>query len=147
MTSNKYPPVTDKKKSSYRHFCQTLSKLSFIKIRLWVSWGKDGTCMVSLCTRDETDKRAKSHVGFVVDKMALGQVFSEYFGFPCQSSFHQFLHNHHRLPSGAGTICQEWPQYQKSRDEGSGHRQQSVPKLCDEHTGLRMLPLHLNKCF
>jgi hypothetical protein len=33
-------------------------------------------------------------VGFVVDKMALGQVFSEYFGFPCQSSFHQLLHNH-----------------------------------------------------
>jgi hypothetical protein len=29
-------------------------------------------------------------VGFVVDKVALGQVFSEYFGFPCQSSFHQF---------------------------------------------------------
>jgi hypothetical protein len=33
------------------------------------------------------------HVGFVVDKAALGQVFSEYFGFPCQS-FHQFLHHH-----------------------------------------------------
>jgi hypothetical protein len=31
-------------------------------------------------------------VGFVVDKVALGQVFSEYFGFPCQSPFHQFLH-------------------------------------------------------
>jgi hypothetical protein len=28
-------------------------------------------------------------VGFVVDKVALGQVFSEYFGFPCQFSFHQ----------------------------------------------------------
>jgi hypothetical protein len=28
---------------------------------------------------------------FVVDKVALGQVFSEYFGFPCQSSFHQLL--------------------------------------------------------
>jgi hypothetical protein len=27
-------------------------------------------------------------VGFVVNKVALGQVFSEYFGFPCQSSFH-----------------------------------------------------------
>jgi hypothetical protein len=27
------------------------------------------------------------HVGFVVDKAALGQVFSEYFGFPWQSSF------------------------------------------------------------
>jgi hypothetical protein len=34
-------------------------------------------------------------VGFVVDKVALGLVFSEYFGFPCQSSFHHFLHNHH----------------------------------------------------
>jgi hypothetical protein len=33
-------------------------------------------------------------VGFVVDKVALGQVFCEYFGFPCQSSFHQLLHNH-----------------------------------------------------
>jgi hypothetical protein len=34
------------------------------------------------------------HVGFVVDKAALGQVFSEYFGFSCQSLFHQFLHHH-----------------------------------------------------
>jgi hypothetical protein len=33
------------------------------------------------------------HVGFVVDKAALGQIFSEYFGFPCQS-FHRFLHYH-----------------------------------------------------
>jgi hypothetical protein len=30
---------------------------------------------------------------FVVDKVALGQVFSEHFGFPCQSSFHQILHH------------------------------------------------------
>jgi hypothetical protein len=28
-------------------------------------------------------------VEFVVDKVALEQVFSEYFGFPCQSSFHR----------------------------------------------------------
>jgi hypothetical protein len=33
-------------------------------------------------------------VGFVVDKVALGQVFSEYLGFPCHSSFHQILHPH-----------------------------------------------------
>jgi hypothetical protein len=33
-------------------------------------------------------------VGFVVDKVSLGQVFSEYFGFPFQSSFHQILHHH-----------------------------------------------------
>jgi hypothetical protein len=30
------------------------------------------------------------HLGFVLDKAALGQVFPEYFGFPCQSSFHIF---------------------------------------------------------
>jgi hypothetical protein len=32
-------------------------------------------------------------VGFVVNKVALGQAFSEYFGFPCQS-FHQILHHY-----------------------------------------------------
>jgi hypothetical protein len=37
-----------------------------------------------------------------VDKVALGQVFTEYFGFPCQFSFHRLLHNHHLSP-GAGT--------------------------------------------
>jgi hypothetical protein len=51
-------------------------------------------------------KPGSSHVGFVVDNVALGHVFSEYFGFPCQSSFHQFLHNHHHLSSGAGTTGQ-----------------------------------------
>jgi hypothetical protein len=33
-------------------------------------------------------------VGLVVDKVALWQVFSEYFDFPCQSLFHQILHHH-----------------------------------------------------
>jgi hypothetical protein len=50
-------------------------------------------------------------VGFVVDKVALGQVFYKYFGFPCQSSFHQLLHSHPYLSSGAGTIDQKWSQY------------------------------------
>jgi hypothetical protein len=36
-------------------------------------------------------------VGFVVDKAALELIFSEYFGIPSQSSFHQFL-NHHNHP-------------------------------------------------
>jgi hypothetical protein len=39
-------------------------------------------------------------------KTYMGQVFSEYFGFPCQSSFHQFLHNHPHLSFGAGTVGQ-----------------------------------------
>jgi hypothetical protein len=43
------------------------------------------------------------HVGFVADKAALEQVFSEYFGFPCQS-FQRLLHTHHHPSSGAGTI-------------------------------------------
>jgi hypothetical protein len=42
-------------------------------------------------------------MGFVVDKVALERVFSEYFGFPCQSSFHQILHHNHL---GQATIGQ-----------------------------------------
>jgi hypothetical protein len=42
-------------------------------------------------------------VGFVRDKVALGNVFSEYFSFPCQFSFHWLLLTHH-ISSGAGTI-------------------------------------------
>jgi hypothetical protein len=45
------------------------------------------------------------YVGFVVDKLALGQI-SEYFGFSCQFACHTLLHNHHRRISGAGTIGQ-----------------------------------------
>jgi hypothetical protein len=45
------------------------------------------------------------HVGFVVDKTAMGQVFFEYFGFPYQS-FHRLLHTHHHSVYGAGKIGQ-----------------------------------------
>jgi hypothetical protein len=45
------------------------------------------------------------HVGFVVDKVALGQVFSEYFGFPCQALC-RLLHTHHHPSSGACTMAQ-----------------------------------------
>jgi hypothetical protein len=41
--------------------------------------------------------RPGSHVGFVVDKSALGHLSSEYFGFPYQSSFHQIVHHHNNL--------------------------------------------------
>jgi hypothetical protein len=33
-------------------------------------------------------------MGFVVSKVVLVQVSFEYFGFPCQSSFHQMLQHH-----------------------------------------------------
>jgi hypothetical protein len=45
-------------------------------------------------------------VGFVVDKVALEQVSSEFFNFHCKFSFHQLLHTHHHLLTGAGTIDQ-----------------------------------------
>jgi hypothetical protein len=45
-------------------------------------------------------------VGFVVDKVAMGQIFSECFDFPCQFSFHRLLHIHHYLSSGADTAGQ-----------------------------------------
>jgi hypothetical protein len=44
------------------------------------------------------------HVGFVVNRVELGQVFSEYCGFLRQSSFHEMLHNH--LSSEFGTVEQ-----------------------------------------
>jgi hypothetical protein len=39
----------------------------------------------------------------MVGKVVLGRVFSEYFGLPCQSSFHQIHHNNH---PGQATIGQ-----------------------------------------
>jgi hypothetical protein len=43
-------------------------------------------------------------VAFVVYKVTLGQVFSEYFDFPCQFSFHRLHHTHNHALSGADTI-------------------------------------------
>jgi hypothetical protein len=46
------------------------------------------------------------HVGFVMDKVALKQVFYEYFGYFCQFSFHQLLSTDHQFSFRAGTIGQ-----------------------------------------
>jgi hypothetical protein len=46
------------------------------------------------------------HMVFVVDKVEIGQVFSEYFSFPCQLSFHRLLHIHRHLSSGTVTTGQ-----------------------------------------
>jgi hypothetical protein len=43
-----------------------------------------------------------THVVFVVDSVALGQVSFEYLGFPYESSFHQLYHDY--LSSGAAII-------------------------------------------
>jgi hypothetical protein len=43
---------------------------------------------------------------FVVDNVTLGHVFSKYFSFSYQFSFHQPLHIHHHLSQGVGTSDQ-----------------------------------------
>jgi hypothetical protein len=50
-------------------------------------------------------------VGFVVEKVALGRVFSEYFGFPCQSSFHQILHHHNQPGQVVSGRRADWTQF------------------------------------
>jgi hypothetical protein len=45
------------------------------------------------------------HLGFMVNKIAVGQVLSKYFGFSCQFSFGQLLHTH-LSSSGGGIIDQ-----------------------------------------
>lgn len=44
----------------------------------------------------------KGYVRFVVDKMTMGKIFSEYPCFPCQFSFHLILHTHHHLQLSYG---------------------------------------------
>jgi hypothetical protein len=56
---------------------------------------------------------------FVVDKVVLGQVLSEYFGFPCQSSFHQLFQKSSSSITGVCTIGQKRPQYQGLRYLGT----------------------------
>jgi hypothetical protein len=58
----------------------------------------DASIAQAVCRRLPTAAaRVQTRVGtwdFVMDKRALGQVFSENFGFPCLSTFHHALHNH-----------------------------------------------------
>jgi hypothetical protein len=71
------------------------------------------------------------HVGFVVDKAALGQVFSEYFNFPCQS-FHRFLTHTKSIPwQETARHIIEWIPQQKLT-----HRVDSLARNCQTHNGV-----------
>jgi hypothetical protein len=48
--------------------------------------------------RPEFNPKA-DNVGSVVESVALGQVFSQYFGFPCHFSFHRLLLEQFIIPS------------------------------------------------
>jgi hypothetical protein len=47
---------------------------------------------------------SSNHVEFMMENVVLEQVFSDYFGFPCQFSFHRLFYT--QLSSGAGTTGQ-----------------------------------------
>jgi hypothetical protein len=76
------------------------------------------------------------YMGFVVDEVALSQVFSEHFGFPCHS-FHWLFNTHHHPSSGAGTAGQ-WathqidlvsPPHQKKKKDGLVASNVSLPSI------------------
>jgi hypothetical protein len=55
-----------------------------------------------------TTDPGSGQVGFVVDKVVPGQVFSEYFGFPWQSLFHRIILHPHNHP-GQAQEDSKWP--------------------------------------
>jgi hypothetical protein len=48
-------------------------------------------------------------MGFVVKKGARGQIFSKFFGFPCQFSFHLLPQAHYHLSSTIGKRVADVP--------------------------------------
>jgi hypothetical protein len=94
---SKYKKMTYHKKSGVVCFSYTYSAV--IQIQLTPDHGRARRAIAQAVNRWLPTAAAQvrvpaERVGFVVDKVAVGQIFSEYFGFSYQSSFHQFLHHH-----------------------------------------------------
>jgi hypothetical protein len=87
----------------------SLNASSITKLQTKKPGQEQGVHFAKLRWRFAANLSGTCNVGFVVYKEPLGQVFSEYFGFPCYS-FHWLLHthhhHHHHLSSGAGTLGQ-----------------------------------------
>jgi hypothetical protein len=68
---------------------------------------------------DEPSFKPRSgHVGLMVDKVAFRQIFSKYFGFPCQFSFHQIF-NFSNLSYVTITMGQIQPKYQETQSHST----------------------------
>jgi hypothetical protein len=91
---------------------------------LWLEFCIDISCIFSRAIAEVVSRwlptgaaqvRARVwQVGFVVDKVASGQVFSEYFGFPYQNcSFHQLLHPHNRPGHTHRGLATSWSPIQR----------------------------------
>jgi hypothetical protein len=72
-------------------------------------------------------------VEFVVDEVALRQVFSEFFSFPCHFLFRRLLHTHHRLLPRAGTIGQLVADVPNGLDLTSQHKKKMPKDVAEEH--------------
>jgi hypothetical protein len=77
-----------------REVCKLTPRKVVLYLRLLVA---------GFATRRPGFKLGSGRMGFVVDKVALGRNFSEYFSFSWQFLFHRLLHTHHHLSAGAGT--------------------------------------------
>jgi hypothetical protein len=56
---------------------------------------QDGVTVTHSLADFQPQRPRSANVGFMVDKMALGQLFSKYLIFSYQISFHQFVHIHY----------------------------------------------------
>jgi hypothetical protein len=59
----------------------------------FIFWGILRQLMAGFPRRRPGFYPTSGHMGFIVGKVALWQDFTEYFGFPCQFSFHQIPQN------------------------------------------------------
>jgi hypothetical protein len=62
-------------------------------------------CVIKLQSCQAGFKPRSGHVGFVGDRVVVGQVFSEYFGFRCQFSFHRLPHS---SSSSSSSNIRDW---------------------------------------
>jgi hypothetical protein len=70
-----------------------------------------------------------NHMASVVDKAALGQVFSEYFGFPCQSFFLPTAPQCTIYHPGLVQQANEWPQKQQANKQINKTKQNKLRGL------------------
>jgi hypothetical protein len=92
---------------TWRHIRHTLALSSSVSIKIHdlMAMSYLRRLVAGLPQRRLGFEPTSGHVGFMVDKVALGQVFSKYFGLPCQFSFHRLICAHH-LSTGTDTIDQ-----------------------------------------
>jgi hypothetical protein len=106
--------------ASVYNVCRQNSARHLLSRRYLARLGRAIAEAVSRClpTAAARDHARVWQVGFVVDEMASGQFFSEYFGFPCQNhSFHQ-LHHHHNHP---GQLAESFRRADHPSKESTAH--------------------------